>query len=453
MIKIVVTFIVFFIFSATLVAQTPASKEQLELEKQRQQLRQEIEETQQLLGKNRKVTKENMGTLALINKKLSLQENVLDNINRDINMLDNNIYKSQRDVNKMQLLLDTLRQDYAKSLIYSYKNKSNSDFLNFIFSASSFNDAIKRITYLKSYRSFREMQGQNILRTQDLLRARIDELSGNKRKKSAVLQTQSKEINILQTQQNEKNEVVKKLKAQGKELNNQVAARKKQMKKVSNAIAAAIKRAIADARRESLAKETADRKLKEAEAKASKNKPSSNNTSPNDVENTNTKAVAKTSRKPVIIPVKQGSVLLNTNEAVALNNNFLKNKGILPWPVDKGYILLHFGPNTVVGKIEVSSPGITIACDIGTPVKVIFGGEVTMITNIDDAQTVIVKHGSFFTTYINLSDVSVTKGQTLQTGQTIGKVAVNFDGIGAMELWMENEKLQDLNPEQWLRRR
>lgn len=450
MIKIVVTFITFFIFSAILIAQTPASKEQLELEKQRQQLRQEIEETQQLLGKNRKVTKENMGTLALINKKLSLQENVLDNINRDIHMLDNNIYKSQRDVNKMQLLLDTLRQDYAKSMIYSYKNRSNSDFLNFIFSASSFNDAIKRITYLKSYRSFREMQGQNILRTQDLLRGRINELSGNKKKKNAVLQTQSKEIDILQSQQNEKNEVVKKLKAQGKELNNQVAAKKKQMKKVNNAITAAIRRAIDEARRASAAKAAEDKRARDAEAKADakalKNSTAANNTT----DNNPTKSIVKTPRK-VSTPVKQESVLLSTNAEINLNANFIKNRGILPWPVDKGYILLHWGSNKV-GSMEIISQGLSIGCEIGAPVKIIFGGDVVLVNNYDDVQMVVVKHGTYFTAYSNLSGVNLSKGQTVQTGQVIGKVAANLDGIGAMDLMISNEK-SDVNPEQWLRRR
>src|SRR5665647_3807791 len=254
MIKIVVTILSIFIFSATIIAQSPASKEQQDLEKQRQQLKREIEETQQLLNKNKKTTKENISSLALINKKLSLQENVIDNINRDINLLDNTINKSQRDIKKMQLLLDTLKQDYAKSMIYSYKNRSNSDFLNFIFSASSFNDAIKRITYLKSYRNYREIQGENILRTQEVLKERIDELSGNKKKKSVVLQTQSKELSVLESQHEEKNQLVSKLKAQGKELNNQIAAKKKQMQKVSNAIAAAIKRAQDIARKEAFAK-------------------------------------------------------------------------------------------------------------------------------------------------------------------------------------------------------
>jgi septal ring factor EnvC (AmiA/AmiB activator) len=447
MIKIVVTILSFFIFSATIIAQSPASKEQQDLEKQRQQLKREIEETQQLLDKNKKTTKENISSLALINKKLSLQENVLDNINRDINFLNNNIYKSQRDINKMQLLLDTLKQDYAKSMIYSYKNRGNSEFLNFIFSASSFNDAIKRITYLKSYRNYREMQGENILRTQELLRGRINELSGNKKKKSIILQTQSKEIDVLQTQQEEKNQVVKQLKAQGKELNKQVAAKKKQIQKVSNAITAAIRRAVEEAKRASAAKANEERKIREAELKASKN-----NTAKNDADIANTKTITKVPTKPTpATPVKQGSVLLNTTAEITLNENFIKNKGILPWPVDKGYTLLHYGANKVAG-LEIISQGISIGCDIGTPVKIIFGGEVVLVNNYDDVQMVVVKHGSYFTGYSNLTGVNLSKGQTVQTGQVIGKVAPNLDGIGAVDLIISNEK-SDLNPELWLRHR
>ena len=446
MIKIVVTFLSIFIFSINSFAQLPATSEQQELERQRQQLKREIEETQDLLNKNKKTTKENISSLALINKKLNLQENIIDNINRDINLLNNTIYKSQRDINKMQLLLDTLKEDYAKSMIYSYKNRSNSDFLSFIFSASSFNDAIKRITYLKSYRNYREMQGENILRTQELLRNRIEELSGNKKKKSAVLEIQGKEVDILQNQQEEKNQVVKQLKAQGKELNNQVAAKKKQMQKVSKAITAAIRRAVEEAKKETAAKASAEKKIRDAEIKASKN-----NTD-NNADVANTKTIAKAPKKTAADPVKPGSVLLNSNADITLNDNFIKNKGILPWPVDKGYTLLHYGSNKV-GDVVIVSDGISIGCDIGTPVKIIFGGEVASVFYIEDVQVVLVKHGSYFTSYSNLTGVTLSRGQKVQTGQVIGKVAANLDGIGAMDLMISNEKSDGLNPEQWLRRR
>ena len=446
MIKIVVTFLSIFLFSVTTIAQTPASKEQQDLERERQQLKREIDETKDQLNKVRKNTKENISLLALINKKLSLQENVIDNINRDINSLNNTIFKSQRDINKMQLLLDTLKQDYAKSMIYSYKNRSNSDFLNFIFSASNFNDAIKRITYLKSYRNYREMQGENILRTQELLRSRIMELSSTKKRKSAVLQIQGKEADNLQNQQEEKNQVVKQLKAQGKELNKQVAAKKKQMLKVGNAITAAIRRAIEEAKRATIVKANEERKNKDAELKASKN--NADNNTPN---NENTKAITKAPRKATAAHGNKESELLNTNAAIALNENFIKNKGLLPWPVDKGYTLLHYGSNKV-GDVTIVNEGISIGCDIGASVKIIFGGEVVLVNNYDDVQMVVVKHGSYFTGYSNLSGVNLSKGQTVQTGQVIGKVAANLDGIGAMDLIISNEK-SEVNPEAWLRRR
>ena len=438
--RIIVT-IVFLLVSVIASAQPPVSKEQQELEKQRQDLKRELEQVQDLLDKNKKTTKENLSTLAHINQKLNIQENVIDNINREINLMDNNIYRSQRDVNKLQLLLDTLKQEYEKSMVYAYKNRSNSDFLNFIFSSSSFNDAIKRITYLKSYRNFREMQGDNILRTQALLKSRIDELSNNKQKKSVVLKVQSKEVDALQSQQEEKKQIVAKLKAQGKELNNQIAAKKKQMQKVNNAITAAIKRAIKEANDAAAAKAREERKRKEAETASSKTTATNNTKSPATAKVEKVKAPA----------AKQASVLLATEADVTLNSSFERNKGNLPWPVSSGYPILHYGQNKVE-NIIINSQGISIGCDIGSPVKAIFDGEVMLVNSYDDVQMVVIKHGKYFTGYSNISGVSVSKGQNVKVGQVIGKAAANLDGVGAVDLQISNEQ-SEMNPEAWLKRR
>ena len=438
MIKNVFAVLVTIIGAVPLFAQQPG---QQELEKQRQQLKKEIEQTQELLDKNKKTTKENLGQLALLNRKLNLQGNVIDNINKDINLLDNTISRSQKDVNRLQVLLDTLKQEYAKSMVYAYKNRSNSDFLNFIFSASSFNDAIKRITYLKSYRNYREMQGENILRTQQLLKDRIDELSGNKKKKSIVLQTQSKELSVLESQKQEKNQLVAKLKAQGKELNSQINAKKKQMQKVSNAIAAAIRRAQDLARKEALAKAREEKAKREAEARKDV---AVNNAAPN----SNVKSIVPKETKPATQP----SILLGSAEDLKLNANFIGNRGSLPWPVDKGYMIMRFGPQKLDIGVTVDNPGITIGSDIGAPVKALFDGEVSSVTNIDNMQLVVIKHGAYFTTYSNLSGVSVSRGQSVQTGQTLGRVAPNDEGTGSIDLIISNEK-GNLNPESWLRRR
>ena len=204
--KKIVTAFAFFLFALSALAQQPADKDALQ--KQREQLRKEIAETEKTLEETRKTAKVNIGQLSLINKKMDLQGKVIDNINGEIKNLNNNIYTSQLEINKMKRVLDTLKQEYAKSMVYAYKNRSNYDFINFIFSANNFNDAIKRVAYLKSYRSYRENQAENILNTQAMLEDKIAVLSGTKKKKNVVLEEQDKELTQLEKQQQEKAAIV-----------------------------------------------------------------------------------------------------------------------------------------------------------------------------------------------------------------------------------------------------
>jgi len=425
----------------------PKSRE--ELEKQRQQLKKEIEETEKLLNSNKTQTKENLLQYNLISKKVNLQDRVIDNINRDLHMLDNNMYTISKDVRRYDLLLDTLKQEYAKSMVYAYKNRSSYDFMNFIFSSANFNDAIKRISYLKSYRSYREMQGDNIVRTQDLRKKRIQDLNGTKQQKNQVLEVQSKEMAILETQQKEKDRVIAELKKQGKQLNKQIAAKQKQMQKVNTAIAAAIRAAQEEARKEAMAKAAAEKKrLKEEADRIAKANVAN---ASNDVKSNPTKKIITPTPKPTPAPKAAESVLLNS-ENTALNASFEKNRGALPWPLDRGVILMHYGANTLPSGTIMDVTSVTISSEIGTPVKAVFDGTVTAVKPIEDMIVVIVQHGRYFTTYSNLSGVTVQKGQSIRTGQTLGRVAANFDGIGAIDFYISNET-NNYDPEKWLKRR
>ena len=154
MIKFIFNVVFFSFFSLSVLAQETSE----ELEKQRATLKREMEQTQKLLNSNKAKTKESLVKWKLINDKLNLQNRLIENIGKDINLLDNNINTNQREINRYNKLLDTLKEEYAKSMVYAYKNRNNYDFLSFIFSAASFNDAIKRIAYLKYYRDYREKQ-------------------------------------------------------------------------------------------------------------------------------------------------------------------------------------------------------------------------------------------------------------------------------------------------------
>jgi murein hydrolase activator len=435
MIRFFFTVAIFSFFSLSVFAQETRE----ELEKQRAKLKKEMEETQKLLNGNKAKTKENLVQWKLINDKLNLQNRLIENIGKDINILDNNINNNQREINRYNKLLDTLKEEYAKSMVYAYKNRNSYDFLSFIFSAASFNDAIKRVAYLKYYRDYREKQGENILRTQELRRQKLNELGTIKEKKNEVLEIKDKEAAALETQKVEKDKIVNDLKKQGKQLNDQLAAFKKQNAKVEKAIAAAIKKA-RDAAREAAIKKAKDDEKARLEA-LKNNVPVKNNT-----EKVNT---IKTNKK--VDPVRPPDIELNAENRV-LNEKFKINKGILPWPVDKGITILHYGRNVLQSGTVIDVTGITVATDIGSNVKAIFDGLVTSVVFIEDMQVVILQHGEYFSTYSNLGSVSVKTGQNVKTGQIIGKAAANLDGTGAIDLYINDAKGNNIDPEKWLKR-
>jgi septal ring factor EnvC (AmiA/AmiB activator) len=434
MIRFIFNVTLFSFFSLAALAQETRE----ELEKQRAKLKKEMEQTQKLLNSNKAKTKENLVQWKLINDKLNLQNRLIENIGKDINLLDNNISNNQREITRYNKLLDTLKEEFAKSMVYAYKNRNSYDFLSFIFSAASFNDAIKRVAYLKYYRDYREKQGENILRTQELRRQKINELGSIKEKKSEVLQIKDKEAAALETQKLEKDKIVNDLKKQGKELNNQLTAFKKQNAKVEKAIAAAIKKARDDASKAAMKKAKEDEAARIAAVK--------NNTA---VKTNTEKAITPPrTTEPVKVPE---SILLNSGN-IALNESFKKNKGLLPWPVDKGIPILHYGRNTLPSGTIMDVTGLTVATDIGSNVKSVFDGVVSSVVFIEEMQVVIIQHGEYFSTYSNLGSVSVKTGQNIKTGQVIGRAAANLDGNGSIDLYINDARGNDIDPEKWLKR-
>ncbi|MEO6812415.1 MAG: peptidoglycan DD-metalloendopeptidase family protein [Ginsengibacter sp.] len=433
----IITAFIFLLFAQISFAQQPADK--ATLQKQREQLRNEIEQTERILNETKKTAKVNIGQLSLINKKMDLQGNVIENINGEIRNLNNDIYSSQLEVNKMKRILDTLKQEYSKSMVYAYKNRSNYDFLNFIFSANNFNDAIKRIAYLKSYRNYREMQSENILKTQAMLEDKIAILSGNKKRKNVVLDEQGKELTKLEKQQQEKSEIVTQLKGKQKELTAQVNAKRKQDAKLRNAISAMIKREIEIARAEAAKKEKARLEELKREKAAEKSNPTEKTT------------IAKTVKPNVPAKTATSSVLVSTEADRALNASFEKNKGSLPWPVN-GFVISHYGANQLPGNIDYNNPGVTIGAKVGETVKAVFDGEVTLVSYIEDKQAVFIKHGKYFTVYSNLESVNVQRGTQVKTGQAIGRAGVNDEGDGGRVDFILMKESDNVNPESWLRR-
>ncbi|RYY24220.1 MAG: hypothetical protein EOO04_13375 [Chitinophagaceae bacterium] len=433
---------VFVFFVAILLTGTAMGQGSDELKKKQAEIQREIDDLRKTLDATKKNKKAGLGQLSMIQKKIRLREQAIGNISEQIDMIQGNISKSRNEINRLKAELDTLKIQYEKSVVYAYKNRSNYDFLNFIFSASNFNDALKRVQYLKSYRTYREEQAENILNTQQVLVQKINGLETTRKQKDEVLQKQEKEKLVLVSEKREKDEIVSKLKARENELNKELSSKKKADAKIRSAVKAAINREIRLAQQKALEEE---KRIKAAAAAAPKNDVAKNNAPSGNAANI-AKEPAKKAEKPK-------SVLESTPEGKIISDKFEGNKGKLPWPVDRGSIKLHFGIFKVPdSKITGNNPGLTIETEVGSTVKAVFDGEVVSVFNIEGGSGVVVSHGKYFTAYYNLSSVSVNKGEQIKRSQTLGKANANDDGVGEIEFLLMLER-DNINPEAWLQRR
>ena len=412
----------FFLFS---VAAQPIT-DKTQLEKERQDIQRELKEIQGLYNKVKGQTKLTIGQLAVLNRKINLQEQYIGSISKELRTIDDDIYLSELEIYRLNKQIDTLKTQYARTVVYAYKNKSKYDYLNFIFSASGFNDAIKRIAYLKSYRTYREKQVNIILETQQLIAKRKEQQLGRKQSKNVALENQTKQVEELAVQKKVKAEVVSQLKSKEKDLGNQIAQKKKRDRDLNNAIVAIVKRDIKAA--EDKAKAEAEAKRKANEIANKTNAVTTTATKPDNPEKKVTTIAEPKVVKKTVPEVKPDSYLNLNAKDVALNSSFQANRALLPWPVDNGVVTFGFGTNRI-DNLSFDNPGLTIATPSqGVMVKAVFEGEVRGIYNLGDGMAVTIRHGKYFTTYSNLSGVTVSKGDIVKTGQQIGRAGSNEAG-------------------------
>ena len=402
-----------------------------ELEKRRKEIQQEIQELQKAQSEISKDKKAGLSQLKLIERKLKSRYAVIDNLNDEMRMIDNTIFNDNREIYRLQKELDTLKKQYARTIEYAYKNRSSYDMMNFIFSATSFNDAVRRVSYLKTYRQYRDEQVGNINRTQKDLSVKINTLTQDKKEKGKVLLEQNKQKEILEVEKKEKNQFVSKLKSREKEIEKEMAAKRKIERSLQSSIAAIVKREIEAARKK------AEEDAKKAAATASTSKP--------------IEIKSSTTAAPVV--PRKVNVLENTPEVTRVSVGFENNRGNLPWPVDKATVTAGFGRQKIEGtSIIEDNIGLTIQTVPGTNVKAVFDGTVTTVYDVAGSQAVTIKHGKYFTTYYNLSSVNVSKGATVKMGQAIGKAAQNDDGDGEI-IFVVNIESKFVDPEDWLKNR
>jgi septal ring factor EnvC (AmiA/AmiB activator) len=152
---------------------------------------------------------------------------------------------------------------------------------------------------------------------------------------------------------------------------------------------------------------------------------------------------------------KKSTVTALTPEQKLIGENFLDNKGRLPWPVERGVITEHFGTHQhpILKYVTEKNDGIDITSTGRIKARSVFKGEVSAITAIDGANmTVIVKHGKYLSVYHNLVNLKVKKGDKVETKQDLGDIYMDpkeNNNCTLKFMIFELEK-KFLDPEQWI---
>ena len=329
-------------------------------------------------------------------------------ISKQIERTKIRIAENQLKIENKKEELEKLQADYAKMIYQASKNNQTYDNWVFIFSSESFNQAYKRIKYLKQYAQHRKNQAEIINNTKkELLKEVLAlenqkiELQKDKESKKYLITSKQSELQELEGQKKDKKVLIKKLKKSEsyfkKELQKQQYAAKQLEEKI--------------------------RKIIEEEIRKARKK--KNNS--------------------------EGFAL--TPEAKLLSDNFLENKGKLPWPLDKGIIVQGFGKqqHSVFKNVETYNNGVDIATDKGEKVRAIFDGKVSRIFLIKgDGKVILINHGEYFSVYSGLKEVSVKTGEKVFAKQEIGVVLTDEQQQKThlhFEIWKNYDKQ---TPSHWL---
>ena len=402
-----------------------STKKIKELESQRNELQQQIAESETLLRSTKKDVKSQLDNLALITGQINERKKYIVAIEKDMKVLNDEIYILNRQLKTLQRELKDKKDKYEASVKYLYRNKSIQEKLMFIFSADNLSQTYRRLRYVREYANFQRLQAIEIERKQKQVNAKKQELQTTRAAKEQLLKESEKEKLKLEKQEKERQTLVNGLRKKQKGIQNEINKKKRSAQKLNAQIDRLIEMEIEKAR-------------KRAEEEARKQ--------------------AKKEGKPVPKKqaVKKGTVdkFQMNNDDRKLSGSFEKNKGILPMPITGPYVIVsRYGQYAVDGlrNVRLDNKGIDIKGKAGAKARAIFDGEVSAIFKYNGLNNVLIRHGNYISVYCNLSTVSVKKGEKVSTKQNIGTIHKDASGNVVLHFQLRKETAK-LNPETWLDR-
>ncbi len=360
----------------------------------------EIRATNELLAKTKKDKQVTQNQLKLIQNRIRNRKQIIANLEKQTQVINGDIGTKNDTVHAMQNELTQLRKEYADMVYAAYKNYKLNNFLVFLFASKDFNDATRRISYMRRYNRMRQQKAEQIKSVADSLHVQIGELENRKAELTKVRDTRTQEVSSLGKDEKQYQSSLSEINTKSGKLSSEIRKKQSQINKLQQRIQAII---------------------------------------------------AEEARKNRATPKSAAQEEYIAN----LSGRFDQNKGLLPYPVRGGVIVDRYGvhPHATQKGLMVNNKGVNIASGSGAEVRAVFEGDITQIVFVQGLNnTVIIRHGNYLTTYSNLASVNVKTGDKVTLNQVIGRLSNSDDSDDCVlhfEIWKETE---NLNPEQWLRR-
>jgi len=369
-----------------------------ELQKQKQKAFTELKLARELMGKTAVKRSNSVQHYRILQKGINSRAQLISTLEQEVKLIDKEVNEVSNQISKLEAENIKNREEYARLIYYAYRNHTDYEKMMYILAGASISQSYQRYKYLKYISDYRVQKATEIKSVMKELDTRGEELNRLRNEKLAVMEEKEVEQEKLVKERGQRSAMIEQLKKEETRLKRDIAEKERITKELESKI----------------------REIIEEEAR-------------------------KLNSRNIYAAL--------TPEQELVGNDFRKNKGKLPWPVDKGIVTVGYGNHAIPGLrgSSVMNNGIDINSAPGTMVRAVFEGEVTKVFAILGANyTVLIRHGEYLTVYLNLINVRVKTGDTVLTKEIIGE-AFTDESNGVAELHFEvYQEKEILNPEAWL---
>lgn len=404
------------------------------LKQEQRKLEKKITQTKALLKSVQANSKASLQEVALLNSQIKDRENLVRVFDSQVRGAEYVIANKKKEIERLQRKLLTLKNQYTKIFRYAYKRRNNSAKLMYLLSSKSYQEALRRNSYLRKISQLQKRQVQLILQHQKMMEKEVGLTETEKLAKEQTLNEKKEEKLRIEADRQLKEKSYNKLKKDESNLLAQLKESELKRKKIESQIQSAI---LAEIQREEAKKQKAEAKKSKSPSKTETKTPQGSGAS----QENNSKY------KPEVL----------SSEGSLAGKNFESNKGKLPTPVVNASVTSKFGKNAHPSLKEVyeNNNGIDLTCSAGSSVRAVFDGEVSSVFNISGGgKVVIIKHGNYRSVYSNLSNVHVSVGQTIKSKQNLGTL-ISEGNISILHFEIHavsGINTTPLNPSLWLSR-